>query len=81
VIQEVGEHVKSIAAGVEEQASVTRDVTSNTAEAAAGVQDANARASQTAVVSRSMAKDIAAVNAAVDISSRAAKRSKKVRPG
>jgi methyl-accepting chemotaxis protein len=43
---------------------VTRDVVGNIAQASAGVQEANERVAQTASVSRSMAQDIAGVDAA-----------------
>ncbi|MCU0571709.1 MAG: bacteriohemerythrin [Syntrophobacteraceae bacterium] len=62
VIHEVGEIVTSIAVAIEEQASVTRDMARNIAEATRGVQDANERVSQTAAVSQEIARDIAGVN-------------------
>ena len=65
VIKDVGAIVGSIAAAIEQQAAVTRDVASNIAQASAGVNDANHRVSQTAEVSRSIAQDIAGVNSAV----------------
>jgi len=65
VIKDVGGIVASIAAAIEEQATVTRDVAGNIAQASVGVQEANERVSQTAEVSRSIARDIAGVNAAV----------------
>ena len=65
VIRDVGGIVASIAAAIEEQATVTRDVAGNIAQASIGVQEANERVSQTAEVSRSIARDIAGVNAAV----------------
>ena len=65
VVQEVGSLVTSIAAAIEEQAAVTRDVAGNIAQASAGVHEANERISQTASVSRSIAQDIAGVNAAM----------------
>ena len=65
VIREVGGIVGSIAAAIEEQAVVTRDVAGNIAQASAGVEDASERVSETAEVSRSIARDIAAMNAAV----------------
>jgi len=65
VIRDVGGIVASIAAAIEEQATVTRDVAGNIAQASVGVQEANERVSQTAEVSRSIARDIAGVNAAV----------------
>jgi methyl-accepting chemotaxis protein len=65
VIKDVGGIVSSIAAAIEEQAAVTRDVAGNIAQASSGVRDANDRVSQTAEVSKSIAKDIAGVNSAV----------------
>jgi methyl-accepting chemotaxis protein len=65
VIKDVGTIVSSIAAAIEEQATVTKDVAGNIAQASGGVRDANERVSQTAEVSRSIARDIAGVNASV----------------
>jgi len=65
VIKDVGTIVTSIAAAIEEQATVTRDVASNIAQASGGVHDANDRVSQTAQVSTSIAREIAGVNSAV----------------
>ncbi len=65
VIKDVGTIVTSIAAAIEEQATVTRDVAGNIAQASSGVRDANDRVTQTAEVSKSIARDIAGVNAAV----------------
>lgn len=65
VIKEVGGIVSSIAAAIEEQAAVTKDVAGNIAQASAGVREANLHVSETAEVSRTIAKDIAGVNADV----------------
>jgi methyl-accepting chemotaxis protein len=65
VIKDVGSIVSSIAAAIEEQAAVTKDVAGNIAQASAGVRDANSHIAQTAEVSKSIAKDIAGVNADV----------------
>ncbi|MGA2849358.1 MAG: methyl-accepting chemotaxis protein [Terracidiphilus sp.] len=65
VIRDVGTIVTSIAAAIEEQATVTRDVAGNIAQASSGVRDANERVSHTAQVSKSIAQDIAGVNASV----------------
>jgi methyl-accepting chemotaxis protein len=65
VVREVGTLVTAIAASIEEQAAVTRDVAGNIAQASAGVGEANDRVSQTAEVSRSIAQEIATVNASV----------------
>jgi methyl-accepting chemotaxis protein len=64
VIAEVGHLVAGIATAIEEQAAVTRDVAGNIAQASAGVQEANERVAQTASVSKTMAQDIAGVDAA-----------------
>ena len=65
VIKEVGGIVSGIAAAIEEQATVTKDVAGNIAQASAGVRDANEHIAQTAEVSKTIARDIAGVNAAV----------------
>jgi methyl-accepting chemotaxis protein len=65
VINDVGSIVASIAAAIEEQAAVTKDVAGNIAQASTGVRDANERVSQTAEVSKTIARDIASVNTAV----------------
>jgi len=65
VIKDVGTIVTSIAAAIEEQATVTKDVAGNIAQASTGVRDANERVSHTAQVSKSIAIDIAGVNLAV----------------
>ena len=59
VIRDVGTIVTSIAAAIEEQATVTKDVAGNIAQASSGVREANERVSQTAEVSKSIARDIA----------------------
>jgi len=66
VIHDVEILVGSIAAAIEEQSSVTKNVADNIAQASLGVKDANVRTAQTASVSKSMANDLIAVNAAVD---------------
>jgi methyl-accepting chemotaxis protein len=63
VIKEVGSYVASIAAAIEEQATVTKDVAGNIGQAADGVRDANERVAQTATVSKSIAQDISGVSA------------------
>ena len=65
VIDEVGRIVASIAAAIEEQAAVTKDVARNIAQASGGVHDANERVSQTATVSKSIAEDIDGVSGAI----------------
>lgn len=64
VIKEIGNIVASIAAAIEEQATVTKNVASNIAQASAVVRDANERVGQTATVAQSIASDIASVNEA-----------------
>lgn len=63
VIGEIGNLVTDISASIDEQATVTRDVAANIAQASAGVQDANERVGQTASVSKMIAEDIAGVSA------------------
>jgi methyl-accepting chemotaxis protein len=65
VIKDVGGIVASIAAAIEEQATVTKDVAGNIAQASTGVRDANQRVTETAEVSKTIARDIASVNSAV----------------
>jgi methyl-accepting chemotaxis protein len=61
----VGGIVASIAAAIEEQATVTKDVAGNIAQASIGVRDADTQITQTAEVSRNIARDISEVNAAI----------------
>ncbi len=61
----MGGIVANIAAAIEEQATVTKDVAGNIAQASTGVKEANSRVAQTATVSTSIAQDIATVNRAV----------------
>jgi methyl-accepting chemotaxis protein len=65
VIRNVNEIVVSIAAAIQEQATVTQDIAGNIAQASSGVRDANTRVAQTASVSGSIAKEIAEVNSSV----------------
>ena len=64
VVKDVGDIVSAIATAIEEQATVTKDIAANIAQATVGVQDANQRVNQTATVSQTVARDISAVNAA-----------------
>jgi methyl-accepting chemotaxis protein len=66
VIGEMGHIVTTIAAAIEEQATVTKEVAQNIAQASIGMGDANERVSQTASVSKSIAQDVAAVNSAAN---------------
>jgi methyl-accepting chemotaxis protein len=59
VIRDVNEIVVSIAAAIQEQATVTQDIAGNIAQASGGVRDANTRVTQTSVVSNTIAKEIA----------------------
>jgi len=65
VIGDVGEIVAAIAAAIEEQSTVTRDVAGNIAQASAGVRDASERVANTASAALSIAKDIAEVTSTV----------------
>ena len=65
VVQEVGSLVNAIAAAIEEQAAVTRDVAGNVAQASSGVKEAHDRVEETATVSRTIARDIAGLNASM----------------
>jgi methyl-accepting chemotaxis protein len=65
VIREVNEIVTSIAAAIQEQATVTQDIAGNIAQASRGVREANQRVAQTATVSASIAQEIAEVSSSV----------------
>ena len=65
MIDDVGSIIVNIAAAIGEQSSVTRSVAGNIAQASLGVKAANIQIAQTATVSKSMAHDITAVDAAV----------------
>ena len=68
VIREVSDIVGSIAAAIEEQATVTKDIARHIGEASTGVRDANVRVSESSQVTQSIAKEIAGVdNAARDM--------------
>jgi methyl-accepting chemotaxis protein len=62
VIREVGDLVSSIAAAIEEQTAVTKDVAGNVTQASTGVREANERIAETATVSKSIAQDITEVS-------------------
>ena len=66
VINEVGEIITTIAAAIEEQSVVTRDVAANISQASLGVSDSNEGVAQTATVSQSIAQEIADVNATIE---------------
>jgi methyl-accepting chemotaxis protein len=65
VIRDVGGIVASIAAAIEEQATVTKDVAGNIAQASIGVREANEHVSQTATVSQGIAHDISGLTMTV----------------
>ena len=70
VIGQVNDIVYGIAAAIEQQAAITRDVASNIDQASHGVQFTNTQVAETAVVSREIAREIAGVGtAATDIRS------------
>ncbi len=70
VIGDVNGFVVSIAASIDEQSAVTRELASNIAEATGGVRDANGRTANMSAASGEIAADIAAVDAvAADIRS------------
>jgi methyl-accepting chemotaxis protein len=62
VIHDVSDIVSSIAAAIEEQATVTKDIARNIAEATVGVKDANLRVSETSQATRDIAKEIVGVD-------------------
>lgn len=65
IIGEVQALVSSIAAAIEEQSTVTRDVAESIARASAGVQSANDGVSQTATASGAIAQEIAGLGTAI----------------
>ncbi len=65
VIRDVNEIVMSIAAAIQEQSTVTKNIADNIAQASSGVRDANSRVAQTASVSGSIAKEISEVSTSV----------------
>jgi len=62
VIHEVSDIVSAIAAAIEEQATVTKDIARNIGEATASVRDANLRVSESSQVTQSITKEIAGVD-------------------
>ncbi len=65
VIKTVNEIVPRMAAAIEEQSVVTRDVAHNIAHATTGVADSNEQVMQTALVSADIAGDIATISETV----------------
>jgi methyl-accepting chemotaxis protein len=64
VIHEVSDIVSSIAAAIEEQSLVTKDIAQNIAQASTGVGDANKRVSETSLATVEIAREIAGVDQA-----------------
>lgn len=64
VIREVSEFVTSIAAAIEEQAVVTKDIAQNIGQASHGVGDANVRVSESSQASQEIAQSILSVDLA-----------------
>jgi methyl-accepting chemotaxis protein len=64
VIRDVNEIVMSIAAAIQEQATVTQDIAGNIAQASSGVRETNSRVAETSVVTNSIAKEIADLSGA-----------------
>jgi methyl-accepting chemotaxis protein len=64
VIREVSDIVSTIAAAIEEQATVTKDIARNIGEATGGVRDANVRVAESSQVTQSIAQEIAGVDRA-----------------
>ena len=64
VIGEITEIVNTIAAAIEEQSSVTRDIARNVGEAVAGVRDANQRVAQMSGSSQAVASEMVGVKEA-----------------
>lgn len=62
VIGEVNSIVANIAAAIEEQSAVTREVANNIAQATEDVQDANTRSTEMSAVSRDITRDINAID-------------------
>ncbi len=62
VISDVNTIVSTIAAAIEEQSSVTREVATNIAQATEDVQDANRRSAEMSTVSRDITQDISSVD-------------------
>ncbi len=64
MIHDVSDIVASIAAAIEEQATVTKDIARNIGEATSGVRDANLRVAESSHATQDIAKEIAGVDAA-----------------
>lgn len=66
VIEDVGETIDTITASINEQATATREIVQNIAEATLGVQNANELVAESATVSQTIAQDIAGVHATTE---------------
>lgn len=64
IIGDVNELVGSIAVAIEQQATVTKDVAGNIAQASTGIRDVTDRVSENANVTKSVAKDVAELTVA-----------------
>jgi methyl-accepting chemotaxis protein len=64
VIHEVSEIVASIAAAIEEQATVTKNIARNIGEATTGVRDANTRVAESSAATQDIAREIGGVDLA-----------------
>jgi methyl-accepting chemotaxis protein len=64
VIQDVSDIVASIAAAIEEQATVTKEIARNIGDASTGVRDASVRVSESSSATQSIAQEIAVVDEA-----------------
>jgi methyl-accepting chemotaxis protein len=62
VIHDVSDIVSIIAAAIEEQATVTKDISDNISQASTGVSDANIRVSESSQASKAIAQDISSVD-------------------
>jgi methyl-accepting chemotaxis protein len=62
VIREVSDIVSSIAAAIEEQATVTKNIAHNIGEATTGVRDANVRVAESSQATQEIAREIGGVD-------------------
>ena len=62
VIHEVSDIVAAIAAAIEEQSTVTKEIARNIGQATVGVRDANQRVAESSQVTQSIAREIAGVD-------------------
>ena len=65
VIGDVGDIITSIASAIEEQSTVTKDVSRNVAEASSGVRNANDRFAESVTAAKGIARDIDVVKSTV----------------